>query len=101
MAAVAVFIALVGVGRAAAVWLLAHLFLWVVAGGEVAPLPIRDLLVLGAAAGAASLFFSRRQNELIFLANLGVPWQAVAVPPVAAIIAFEVILRLIHSMSAA
>ncbi len=100
MAAVAVFVALVGFRRAAAMWLLTHLFLWFVAG-EMAPLPIRDLLVLTAAAGAASVFFSRRANELNFLANLGAPWQAVAVPTSAAIVALEVALRLMRAMSAA
>lgn len=101
MAAVAVFVALVGFRRAAAMWLLARVFLWFIESGEVAALPIRSVIVLAAAAGGASLFFSRRQNELIFLANLGVPWQAVAVPPAAAIIAFEIILQLVTSMSAA
>lgn len=100
MTAVAVFVALVGFRRAAALWLLTHVFLWFVAGGEIAPLPIRDLLLLAAAAGAASVFFSRRANELNFFANLGVPWQAVAGATSAAIVVLEVALRLMRAILA-
>lgn len=100
MIAVAVFLVRASLQRAAAIWLLAHMALPLVSQGKITPFRPIAVLVLAAVTGWASLIFSRRHNELIFLGNLGVPWQIVVFLPAGPIVLFEVILRFVLSAAA-
>lgn len=95
MGAVAAFVVRVGVLRAGAIWLLGHMVLLLAEGGNITSLPFRAVLVLAVAAGWVTSVFSQRSNELTFLANLGVPGSVVVAASAAAVLAFEMALRLL------
>lgn len=80
--------------RSAQVWMVVHVVLAVLTGGDVIVLPALSAAVLLLVAGAVGILDARRRSELLFLQNLGVSPAIVAACCMPAPAALEVLLAI-------